>query len=561
MTVMRATRLRLLTTAAAASALLLLPAAASAAEWAPTPVTLPPGQSTGALRAVSCPTAGSCEAVGYSNGEPDLPTSVPMVVAETGGVWGQAATVSRPPGATGTTLEGVSCAAVGSCVAVGFEQAPTFYFSPKVPVIAVETDGAWGQTVQIKPPDNATYAILTGVSCPSVGNCMAVGGDEFGPFGIAETDGTWGAAVQIPPDAPATGEPASPDPFTFDGVSCAAVGACVGVGVTWNAAGEKVAGAATTTAGNWGEATPIAAPSSPASLTSVSCAAVGACSAVGTAAGVPFAVADSGGAWGGATPLALPAGARYGILPGISCPIAGYCLAVGVTFSASNPNEVRPMIVGEAGGAWGAIVPLAAPAGALNTTLNGVSCTAAGPCEAVGSTGEGNVTAQQPVAYGGELALPGSPPAPTPGGSGPPSIKVTTIGSPGGGSATACAVTLGATSIPVTKAHVAEVPLADTGTGACSGTVTLSVKVKAKSKGKKAKGKRKAKVRKLASGPLRLAPGEKATIGLHLNGAGKSALAKAKGALRASLTVQAGEAQVVEGVRLRRPAKRKHAAR
>lgn len=538
---------------ACVAAIVAAPTTAGAADWTPASVGLPAGSTAGVLEAVSCPAAGSCTAVGQSSGGADPNDLKPMAVTESGGVWGQGATVARPVGATATTLLGVSCPTVGSCVAVGYEQAPGAYYVPKVPVVAVETDGTWGATFPIAPPGGATYAVLDGVSCPAVGSCVAVGGDESGPFAAAETDGTWGAAVQIRPKAPATGEPPSPSPFTFGEVSCPALGTCVGAGVTWSASGEPGPGVATMTTGDWGEAQLITPPvAAAASLTSVSCPTIGSCAAVGGDGADPFAIGYTGGTWGGAASIAPPDSAPSASLSGVSCPASGSCLAVGSFYPGNEPFEGRPMLAPESGDTWGQSVALAAPAGARYAWLEGVSCPAAGPCAAVGISGWTAVGSEQlPVVYSGEPPVAGSPP---PGGSGAPgpALTVTTIGSGHGGggghggNAPACSIALGSTTIAFTKAHVAKVRLSDTGAGPCRGTITISLTArKAKS------GRGKAKSRKLASGTLRIDPGEKTKVTLRLTATGKHVLAGAHGVVRAGLMVEAGKVMFVRTVRLR----------
>jgi hypothetical protein len=332
-------KLRLLTAAAVvALALAVVPAVAGAAEWTPAPVALPAGATGGLLYGVDCPEAGSCVAVGASSESDavDPQALKPMVVTEAGGTWGQGATVGRPGGALATshmatTLMGVSCPTAGSCVAVGFEAPTGGYWVPKTPVAAVETDGTWGEIFQIAPPGGATYAVLKSVSCRSVGSCVAVGGDESGPFAVTETDGSWGPAVQIPPTAPATEEP-SPDPITFGSVSCPAVGSCVGAGVSWNSAGERQPSVATATDGDWGEAFQVTPPTAGGGLGGVSCTAVGACVAVGGNGPNLFAVTYADGTWAGATSIIPPAGAPLAVLSGVSCQATDSCLAAGTSY-------------------------------------------------------------------------------------------------------------------------------------------------------------------------------------------------------------------------------------
>jgi hypothetical protein len=129
---------------------------------------------------------------------------------------------------------------------------------------------------------------------------------------------------------------------------------------------------------------------------------------------------------------------------------------------------------------------------------------------------------------------------------------VVTVDSPakGGGATPTCSVSLKGTAIQVTRTHVAQVKLADTGAAACKGTVSLSVKAR----GKRSRGEpKKAKVQKIGSGPLTLSPGATATVPVRLEGAGRTALAKAAGGLKAILAVRAGTAQIAESVHLHTP--------
>jgi hypothetical protein len=230
---------------------------------------------------------------------------------------------------------------------------------------------------------------------------------------------------------------------------------------------------------------------------------------------------------------------------------------VGAYYPTNSLFEGRRMIVPESDGTWAQAVPLDAPAGATYAWLEGVSCPAAGPCVGVGIWGD-QTDSELPLAYAGE------PPATEPAQTGSSTVKVTTIGSPGGGAAVpTCSISLKGTSIRVNRTHAAQVRLTDTGAGACTGTVSLSIPIKAR--GEKAKARpKKAKSRKLGAGSLRLAAGETTTVAVRLNGAGKKALAKAAGRLKGSLTVDAGNARIVEAVQLRaaRPKRRaKHRGR
>src|SRR4029077_21218259 len=68
--------------------------------------------------------------------------------------------------------------------------------------------GKWGRGVKAKPPKNAAtsgywagYAGLSGISCASPGNCVAVGGyaaehNRFQGMMVTEKAGTWRRGVE-----------------------------------------------------------------------------------------------------------------------------------------------------------------------------------------------------------------------------------------------------------------------------------------------------------------------------------------------------------------------------
>jgi len=103
---------------AAAALVLGWPGAARAATgWVRQPVPLPPGAMFGMTTAVSCPTAASCTAVGFSN---NLVHGNRHLLAEqwAGGAW-TVQPAARPAGFTSGVLAGVSCVSPTRCMAVG----------------------------------------------------------------------------------------------------------------------------------------------------------------------------------------------------------------------------------------------------------------------------------------------------------------------------------------------------------------------------------------------------------------------------------------------------------
>ena len=69
----------------------------------------------------------------------------------------------------------MSCASAGNCSAVGYYVDNSGH--PEGLLLA-ETAGTWATGVEASPPANAApnpVVLLSSVSCPSVGNCSAVG--------------------------------------------------------------------------------------------------------------------------------------------------------------------------------------------------------------------------------------------------------------------------------------------------------------------------------------------------------------------------------------------------
>jgi hypothetical protein len=134
----------------------------------------------------------------------------------------------------------------------------------------------------------------------------------------------------------------------------------------------------------------IAAATSQADLSGVSCGAANACIAVGTLlSGSPvikghtLAESWNGTAWTmKSTPN--PKGATDSNLYAVSCSAVRTCMAVGMYDDAAAPNGI-PFAEVWNGTAW-AIKPVPNPRGGTNTGLYGVSCSSAQACAAVGNT-------------------------------------------------------------------------------------------------------------------------------------------------------------------------------
>ena len=141
-----------------------------------------------------------------------------------------------PPGDAGAdpslSIDSVACASAGNCVAIGgYRDTGT----RNQPLLASETSGSWSAAVQPpRPPD----ALLNGgdgldsVSCPAVGNCTITGSYYDSSVHVqglllSESAGTWTAfKAALPADA------GSDRVGQLRSVSCAAAGECTAVGTT-----------------------------------------------------------------------------------------------------------------------------------------------------------------------------------------------------------------------------------------------------------------------------------------------------------------------------------------
>ena len=303
--------------------------------------------------------------------------TAPGAAAAPGPGWSVVPTPS-PAGATESALFGVACSSAGACTAVGYFQA-----SNRSAPLAERWDGTAFSVQPVPRPAGAVSSILHGVSCPVATACTAVGASRIftggGEFRFVPLAERWdGTAWSIQP-LPGPGVAA------LYGVSCPAVSDCTAVGA---GGAEQWNGSA------W---SPEPVPSPPGAVPgtvfprAVSCPAPSACIAVGSfsvstssSSGLrPLAERWDGSAWS-VLPVPTPAGG--GALDGVSCSAATACTAVGG--SRFSPQGLSVLTLAERwnGTAW-SIQPTPTPLGAGDAGLSGVSCPATTACTAAGAFG------------------------------------------------------------------------------------------------------------------------------------------------------------------------------
>ncbi len=332
-----------------------------------------PSVSQGSLFADACSSPTSCIAVGTF--EDGSGTQVALAEKWNGTTWSVQSAPS-PAGATDSELHGISCSSATSCIAVGFSGAQA---------LAEQWNGT---TWAILPtPTPAGGSALEGVSCSAPGDCTAVGtrGSRIGGVTLAESwNGTsWTIETTVNP----RGAPAPHYDSVLGSVSCTSATACTAAGWFTKTVKNDVTLAEVWNGTAWTvQATPDPARAIVTKLTGVSCSSVTACIAVGSSfsrasdSDVTLAERWNGTTWKlQSTPN--PAGAVASSLASVSCSSAVACTAVG---SFEGSSDLFSLAEAWNGTAW-ALETTPNAATTTGSVLDGVSCTsAAASCSAVG---------------------------------------------------------------------------------------------------------------------------------------------------------------------------------
>jgi hypothetical protein len=320
------------------------------------------------LVGVSCPSARTCIAVGFSTAATGNSTT--LAERWDGGRW-RIQPSPVPVGAVSAGLSGVACRSPRACTAVG----EFFSSGQRQLALAERWDGTRWRVQPAPSPAGARGSELSAVSCPSGHRCFAVGqySTKSGSVALAETwNGTRWTVQSLPGAVRNT--------FLL-GVSCATPRACVAVGSygteIWNGASWRLVPMATPTGGQV------------IALDGVSCTAARACTAAGSyfsqnAGPLNLAEAWNGTAWRvQATPNPTPQGRNQ--LNSVSCTSPRSCTAVGVD-AASDFAPPGGFAETWDGTRW-RLQATPVPPGTVLTELFTVSCPVPATCTAVGTIG------------------------------------------------------------------------------------------------------------------------------------------------------------------------------
>lgn len=295
------------------------------------------------------------------------------------------------------------------------------------PASASSRQPVWqtGQRVQL--PSGATdvpQGYLPTLSCPSAGNCIAAGAYSDANRVVqaliaTETAGQWSNPRRLV----APSNAATKANLTIVSLSCSSLANCVVGGNYQDTSGDTQSFVATKSAGTWTNARRVNLPPNAAtsgqvsSVRTVSCSAVGTCSAVGYyldntasyARTLVFTWSESAGNWSNARQLTLPPGTNFNpfaTVGQIACATNNTCAAIGSYVDSQ--NVARGLLISRANATWNAR-PLVLPANANaypEATLSELSCVSAGNCVAIGTytANDGAINALSVTEVGGVWA-------------------------------------------------------------------------------------------------------------------------------------------------------------
>jgi hypothetical protein len=393
------------------------------ASWRIQSAPVPSEAQFSELNGVSCTAAGSCIAVGdYVNS-----SGVDVTLAERwdGSTWAIQPTPNPSGAQSFSVLGGVSCIAPDACEAVGVSDAG---------LLAERWNGSGWSLQGVPAPAGVQFAQLVSVSC-AVAACEAVGEYQDSSGAFVTLGERWDGAAW---DAQSTPGPALASGNSLGGVSCPSASDCTAVG-QGNGAGTPITLGERWRDGRWSiEAVPSPIGAAENQLNGIACPAIDACIAVGTAGPTLGVVSTEALRWDGTTwqLQQIPPLPGTG-LNAVSCVTETDCVAVGGPGAGALAEHWD-------GAKW-TVQPTPKPAGAQLAAFNAISCAAGSSCMAVGgdmdATGAIHVLAERWNGHTWTVV-----PAPTP--SSPPSSFFTGVSCPASAACIGVGISIDASGNP-----------------------------------------------------------------------------------------------------------------
>jgi len=333
---------------------------------------------------VSCPSTTACIAVGVHLD--NQRNGLTLAMRWNGTSWSVQSAPS-PIGAEGSSLSAVSCTSPTECTAVG-----TINLAPGPPLPLAERWNGTSWSIQTTPNPTGSNSYLTAVSCPSGAVCIAVGG-SFNPTAAPTLAERWNGStwsVQTTPN------PTGAQSSQLRAVSCTSPTACTAAGDYTDSTGTQRTLAERWNGTTWSiEKTPNPAGATASGLSGVSCTSATACTAVGSftaSTGTQRTLAErwNGTSWSIQT-TSKPTDATASGLSGVSCTSAA-CTAVG---DYTDAHGIQLTLAEGWNGTTWAVQSTPNPYTVTGDVLEGVSCTSASVCTAVGVDGYGAPLAER----------------------------------------------------------------------------------------------------------------------------------------------------------------------
>jgi hypothetical protein len=287
----------------------------------------------------------------------------------------------------------VSCSSATACTAVGYAVNST----GATVTLAERWNGSTWAVAPTPSPTGASVSRLNGVSCSSATACTAVGYYVSSGGANQSLIESWNGTTWTPQTAVT---PTGTTSSMLNAVRCSTATACTAVGEYVDFFGTQKLLAIGRAGSGWSVHTaPSPSGATSSQFNAVSCTSGTACTAVGGSAGpsggLTLAERWDGSVWTLQSTLD-PAGASSSVLNGVACSGATACSAVG---SAINNVGLRLSLAETWNGSAWTLISTPNPAGATNTSLRDVSCASASACTAVGSSSAGGAAAS-PLAEG-----------------------------------------------------------------------------------------------------------------------------------------------------------------